>query len=112
MTLNEKAILEKIMKCEGDIKTLNTTLAKIEAKRWADCLVSARMREEIDATANAKKEDRVIITGLTATSPPPVNFSERKKWFDSLVKALLDKVAGHGHAHVAKSDETHFLVKR
>ena len=89
----EKAILEKIMKCEGDIKTLNTNLAKMEAKRWADCLVSARMREEIDATANAKKEDRVIITGLTATSPPPVNFTERKKWFDSLVKTLLNRVA-------------------
>ena len=88
-----KAILEKIRKCEGDIKTLNTTLAKIEAKRWADCLVSARMREELDASANAKREDRVIVTGLTSTSPPPVNFIERKKWFDTLVKALIERVA-------------------
>ena len=88
--LEGKAILDKIRKCEGDIKTLNTNLAKIEAKRWADCLVSARMREELDA---AKREDRVVVTGLTSTSPPPVNFIERKKWFDTLVKALIEKVS-------------------
>ena len=88
-----KAILEKIKKCEKDIESLNTNLMKIEAKRWADCLVSARMREEIDAMANAKKEDRVVVTGLTANSPPPINFGERKKWFDTLVKNLIERVA-------------------
>ena len=43
-----------------------------------DNLIFARIREELDFTSNAKKEDRVIITGLTSKDPCPITFEEKK----------------------------------
>ena len=38
---------------------------------FANNLVMARIREEIDATSNKSKEDRVVITGLRSKEPMP-----------------------------------------
>ena len=50
---------------------------KLETRSYADNLVMARLREELDQIANVRKEDRIIITGLTNTTPMPTEPSQR-----------------------------------
>jgi hypothetical protein len=40
-------------------------------RKEADNLMTARIREELDAISNQNKEDRCILTGLTYTIPMP-----------------------------------------
>jgi hypothetical protein len=36
-----------------------------------DNLVFACLREDLDSAANKRKEDKIIITGITSKTPPP-----------------------------------------
>ena len=65
---------------------------EVRERRLVDNLMMARMREELDLVTNIKKEDRVIITGLTSNTPIPVNYDERKKWLRAIVDALLNRI--------------------
>ena len=64
----------------------------IGRRRVDDCMVTARIREELDFISNVRKEDRIILTGLTSLTPAPVAFEERKKWMKDLVGGVLNKV--------------------
>jgi hypothetical protein len=46
----------------------------------------------LDTIANKAKEDRVVITGLTSTTPPPSDWSQRKVWLRKVVIDVLKKV--------------------
>ena len=74
---------------EKKLQQLNTAVIK---RKDSDNLVFARMREELDTISNAKKEDRLIITGLTSKSPPPNSFEEKKKWLSDIITGLLNKL--------------------
>jgi hypothetical protein len=50
----------------------------IKTRRFHDSLLTARMREELDAIGNEKKEDRIIITRRTNKTPAPTNHDEKK----------------------------------
>ena len=50
------------------------------------------MREELDTIRNSKKEDRIIITGLTSKIPPPTAHEDKKKWLSDIVTDLLNKI--------------------
>jgi hypothetical protein len=52
----------------------------------------ARTREELDTAANKAKEDRIVITGLTSSSPPPVDKDQKKAWLRNLVMEAITKV--------------------
>jgi hypothetical protein len=65
---------------------------EVEERRWNDNLIFARTREELDTIANKAKEDRVVITGLTSTTPPPSDWSQRKVWLRKVVIDVLKKV--------------------
>ena len=52
----------------------------------------ARTREELDTAANKAKEDRIVITGLTSTTPPPVDKEQKKVWLRNLVLDVIKKV--------------------
>ena len=52
----------------------------------------AHIREELDTIANARKEDRVIITGLSSKDPVPVAFEDRKAWMAKIVGSLLERL--------------------
>jgi hypothetical protein len=65
---------------------------RMEARSHNDNLVFARIREELDYLANVKKEDRVVVTGLTSTTAMPTGFEEGKKWIDDLVGAALNEI--------------------
>ena len=47
-------------------------------RRIQDSLVTARMREELDYISNAKKEDKIIITGLSSKTLMPTAGDEKK----------------------------------
>ena len=58
------------------------------------------MRDELDATTNATKEDRIIITGLTTTVPTTQGFEEKKKWIRGIVGEVLNKVEEGATNHI------------
>ena len=77
-------------------KTLEQKLEELE-KRMTDrqnndSLVFARIREELDFLANVKKEDRVVVTGLTSNVAMPTGLDEGKRWVDDIVKTALEGI--------------------
>jgi hypothetical protein len=78
-------------------RTTEQRLDDLEARienRWKnDDIVIARIREELDFTANTKKEDRIIITGMTSATERPKSQIDLKKWLkDVVVPAHLNKI--------------------
>lgn len=52
--------------------------AEVRDRKELDNLMMARVREELDLVSNTKKEDRIVITGLTSKTPMPDGFEEKK----------------------------------
>ena len=69
-------------------------------RRLQDSLVTAQIREEIDFISNVKKEDKIIITGLTSKSPMPTQGDEKKKWLNSIVGEVLDRIEAGSSKHI------------
>jgi hypothetical protein len=80
---------DRITKVETGLQKLGMD---IEARRFGDSLVSARMREELDAITNINKEDRLIITGMINKVPMPQGFQDRKKWVLDMVGDVLNRI--------------------
>ena len=68
---------------------LNEVIAKLEKRQENDNLLFARIREELDFIANTKKEDRIVISGMSTTVPKPANQVEVRQWIDEIVKSAL-----------------------
>ena len=51
---------------------------EINEKKFHDSMVTARIREELDSIINEKKEDRIVITGLSNRTPMPTGLEEKK----------------------------------
>ena len=66
--------------------------AEVRDRKEIDNLMMARVREELDMATNTKKEDRIVITGLTSKTPKPDGFEERKKWIRDIVDELLNRI--------------------
>ena len=76
-----------------DLKTeIGNLRNDIIRRRVDDCLVTARIREELDQLSNTRKEDRIIVTGMTSQIPMPVGIEEKKKWLKDLVGGILNQV--------------------
>jgi len=57
---------------EGKTKTEVENLVAVLKRRFeGDNMMFARIREEIDSTANRSREDRVVVTGITCKDPLP-----------------------------------------
>jgi hypothetical protein len=52
----------------------------------------ARIREEMDMMLNTKKEDRIIITGLTNTTVLPTEGDAKKKWLHDMVGQVFNNI--------------------
>ena len=78
------------------LKNLEKTLKEINCgifkRRFNDNLVMARLREDVDVISNEKKEDKMIITGLSSRVPRPMGTDEAKQWLKNIVAELLDKI--------------------
>ena len=73
-------------------------IADMEKRRANDDLVFARIREELDFIVNSRKEDRIVITGLSTDIPRPRGDAEVRGWARAVVNAAL-------HSFVPDSDK-------
>ena len=84
-------------KKEGKIQVLERDLTNFKAdvlkRRHFDSMVTARLAENQDVELNKTKEDRIIINGLTNTTPGPMGVEEKKvecwTWSPLLLTQLL-----------------------
>ena len=82
-------IEERIQELEERLGMQETSDSK---RSYADNLMTARIREELDAIANTKKEDRIILIGLTNSIPMPSAPNEKKKWLNQMVCSLFNRI--------------------
>jgi hypothetical protein len=54
----------------------------VKENRWYDCVVSARAWKEMNSYANSRKEDRIIMAGLTSETPMPISPKKAKLGFN------------------------------
>jgi hypothetical protein len=87
----------RITLVEREIANLKENIIR---RREEDCLVTARMREELDFFSNTRKENMIIVTGLTSTIPMPVTVEEKKKWLKNVVGEVLDQVVEGASGHI------------
>jgi hypothetical protein len=87
-------ILDRVHRLENKVQNMGSD---IESRRFYDSLVSARMRDELDASTNVNKEDRIIITGMSNPIIMPQGFAEKKKWMAEMVGKVINKIE-HGAA--------------
>ena len=89
--------------------TLEREVGKIKddmrQRQFYDSLVTARIREELDAIANEKKEDRLIVSGLTNKTPRPTNTEDRKKWIDDMIGGALNLIEPNSGAHIVSANQ-------
>ena len=71
---------------------LNEVIQDIEKRRANDDLVFARIREELDFIANSKKEDRIIIMGMTTEILKPKGEVEARVWIRKIVEGTLNAI--------------------
>jgi hypothetical protein len=67
------------------LKRLSDLEAAFRTRNMSDNMVLARLREEIDSTANKSKEDRIVVNGLVCRKPIPSEIKAKT--------ALLTEVA-------------------
>ena len=52
----------------------------------------ADFKDELNAISNTKKENRIILTGLTNTIPMPTGVEERKVWLNNMITSTLNTI--------------------
>ncbi len=72
----------------------------VERNRGGDILMFARIRDELDAISNSKKEDRIVVTGLTNSVPMPQSIDGKRKWLSDMVGGILDRVVPGSSANI------------
>ena len=85
----ETSTSNRIKAVEKELERLNEDLLN---RRLQDSMVTARLREELDHAANIKKEDHIIITGLTSKTVMPHQHEEKKQWLNNIVSPLLNQI--------------------
>ena len=65
---------------------------EMKARKCNDNLLFARIREELDSISNRAKEDRVVITGITSSTPAPAGPIQRKEWLNNIVMSIISEV--------------------
>jgi len=63
----------QIARLEERLERMEQMLRMQTDKNFANDLMFARVREEVDATTNKAKEDRVVINGLSSPNPLPAD---------------------------------------
>jgi hypothetical protein len=87
--LNVGGLPERTSKLEEQMKTIQDCIA---ARMRSDNLVFARMREELDFGSNCKREDRILVIGLTSSEERPAAQADLKGWLTKLVGDTLERI--------------------
>ena len=66
--------------------------AEFKIRAWKDSLMTAKLREDVDFMTNVRNEDRIVLTGLTATTPPPLIQEEKIAWIRNIVKEFVKTI--------------------
>ena len=74
---------------EPDLKGLVSIL---KSRFEADNMMFARLREEVDSTANKSREDRVVVTGVTSKDPLPTDYRQRIEKLKVLVAEVFQTI--------------------
>ena len=81
---------------DGRLQVLEKDFTNFKAdvlkRRHFDSMVTMRLAENQDVELNKAKEDRVIINGLTNTTPCPVGLEEKKKWLLDMVTPIAESI--------------------
>jgi hypothetical protein len=72
-----------------DLKGLITIL---KTRFEADNMMFARLREEVDSSANKSREDRVVVTGITCKEPLPRENRQKIEKLKSLVAEIFAEI--------------------
>ena len=79
---------------------IDEIVVDIKERRHNDSMVLARIREEQDYQLNTKKEDRLLIMGLSSETRQPAGQAEAKKWLTDIVGAVLNKIVPESAEHI------------
>ena len=63
-------------------------------------MMFARIRDELDAISNSKKEDRIVVTGLTNSVPMPQSIDGKRKWLNEMVVGVLEGIVPGSSANI------------
>ena len=94
---SKEKIGKRITLVEREVANLKEDILR---RREEDCLVTARIREELDFLSNTKKQDRIVITGLSSRIPSPVSVEEKKKWLRDIVGGVLNQIETGASEHI------------
>ena len=79
---------------------INDIVIDIKERRHNDSMVLARIREEQDYQLNIKKEDRLLIMGMSSETRQPAGQTEAKKWLHDIVGEMLNKIVPESADHI------------
>ena len=80
---------DRFVQIEKLLKDLNR---RIDKKCYGDNLMMTRIREELDMMINIKKEERIVLTGLTNTNVMPTDLEAKKKWLHKMVGQVFNTI--------------------
>jgi hypothetical protein len=87
-------------KQEDRMLTVEKELEKLTENIRRRRVQDRRVREIIDFNANIKKEDRIIMTGLTCKTSMPHNVEEKRNWLRQIVGKVLNQIEQNAIDHV------------
>ena len=87
--LDQQELGTRIERVEAGLKKLES---EFKLKAWRDSLMTAKLREDIDFMTNVRNEDRIVLTGLTATTPPPQKQEEKVAWIRNIAKEFVKTI--------------------
>ncbi len=76
----------------GGVQDFGGLVSVLKTRFEADNLMFARMKEEIDSTANRSREDRVVITGITCKTPLPRDNRQKIEKLKELATEVFEVV--------------------
>jgi len=76
----------------GGAQNLDGLVSILKTRFDGDNLMFARLREEMDSTANRSREDRVVVTGITCKTPLPRENRQRIEKLKELAKEVFEAI--------------------
>jgi hypothetical protein len=76
----------------GETMDVKALLPVLKARFEADNMMFARIREEMDSTANRSREDRVVVTGIICKDPLPTENRQRIEKLKELVAEIFEAI--------------------
>jgi hypothetical protein len=77
---------------KGPPTEVSKLVATLKRRFEADNMMFARLREEIDSTANKSREDRVVVTGITFKDLLPMEFRQRIEKLKELAAEIFQAI--------------------